>query len=103
MIETVFIIISVVLLLGLAIPQLLWLIDINKEVKIYTEKRRNKMAKHTLQHMASGGCIDSESFDTYEEMEAYIDNYILPEWQEGDYIVCDGERRECFDDYKKLR
>ena len=39
MLETVFIIISVVLLLGLAIPQLLWLIDINKEVKIYTEKK----------------------------------------------------------------
>ena len=56
------------------------------------------MAKHTLQHMASGGCIDSESFDTYEEMEAYIDNHILPIWHEGDYIVCDGERRECFDD-----
>ena len=39
MVETIFIIISVVLLLGLAIPQLLWLIDINKEVKIYTEKK----------------------------------------------------------------
>ena len=56
------------------------------------------MAKHTLQHMADGGILDSESFDTYEEMEEYIDTRILPIWHEGDYIVCDGERRECFDD-----
>jgi hypothetical protein len=33
MIETVFIIISVVLLLGLAIPQLLWIFDDNKKDK----------------------------------------------------------------------
>jgi len=61
------------------------------------------MAKHTLQHMASGGCIDSESFDTYEEMEAYIDCEILPIWEKGDYLICDNERRTIFDDLKTSR
>ena len=39
MIETIFIIVSVVLLVGLGLPQLLWIFDDNKEVKIYTEKK----------------------------------------------------------------
>ena len=58
---------------------------------------------HTLQHMASGGCIDSQSFNTYEEMEEYIDSEVLPVWEKGDYLVCDNVRRIIFDDYKKLR
>jgi len=39
MIETIFIIVSVVLLVGLGLPQLFWIIDDNKEVKIYTKKK----------------------------------------------------------------
>ena len=38
-----------------------------------------------------------------DEMENYIDKRIIPIWHKGDYIICDGERRECFDDYKRLR
>ena len=55
---------------------------------------------HTLQHMANGGCIDSQTFDTWDELETYIDTECLPVWRKGDYIICDGERRECFDDYR---
>ena len=58
---------------------------------------------HTLQHMASGGGIDSQSFNTYEEMEEYIDSEVLPVWEKGDYLVCDNVRRIILDDYKKLR
>jgi len=67
------------------------------------DKKKKKKAKHTLQHMASGGCIDSQSFNTYEEMEEYIDSEVLPVWEKGDYLVCDNVRRIIFDDYKKLR
>tara|TARA_R110000744_G_scaffold116456_1_gene217886 strand:+ start:276 stop:461 length:186 start_codon:yes stop_codon:yes gene_type:complete len=58
--------------------------------------------KYTLQHIASGNCImDEQQFNSEEEMEAYIDRECLPVWEEGDSIVCNGTRRECFDDYSK--
>ena len=38
MIETIYIIIGLLAFIFLALPQLFWIIDTNKEVKIYTEK-----------------------------------------------------------------
>lgn len=53
--------------------------------------------RHTLIHLNDSGCeIDSQSFKTWSEMEDYIDLAILPYWQEGDTLACDGEVRECF-------
>tara|TARA_Y100001951_G_C11206889_1_gene220567 strand:- start:448 stop:636 length:189 start_codon:yes stop_codon:yes gene_type:complete len=58
--------------------------------------------KYTLQHVASGNCIiDEKEFDTEDEMEAYIDSDCLPEWEKGDSIICNGLKRDCFDDYWK--
>jgi len=42
MAEIVFIIIGLLAFIFLAIPQLLWIIEDNKEIKIYTEREKNE-------------------------------------------------------------
>jgi hypothetical protein len=55
--------------------------------------------KHTLRHINASNCIiDEKEFNTEVEMEAYIDSDCLPLWENGDSIICNGSRRECFDD-----
>lgn len=55
---------------------------------------------HKLQHLNSSGCeIDSKTFDDEDSMEDYIDERVLPYWESGDRLVCDGSIRECFNDY----
>jgi len=57
--------------------------------------------KHTLQHINASNCIiDEKEFNTEVEMEAYIDSDCLPLWENGDSIICNGSRRECFNDYE---
>tara|TARA_Y100001951_G_C11046329_1_gene133124 strand:- start:47 stop:274 length:228 start_codon:yes stop_codon:yes gene_type:complete len=57
---------------------------------------------YTLQHLNSDNCvIDEKWFHTDENMEKYIDDEILPLWEQGDSIICNGSKRNCFDDYWK--
>jgi hypothetical protein len=57
---------------------------------------------HTLQHLNSdNSVIDEKWFHDEELMEKYIDDEILPLWEKGDSIICNGSRRDCFDDYWK--
>jgi len=70
-----------------------WIKDFNK--------KRNANAKHTLQYFnGGGGELDAKTFVKEEDMEDYIDKSILPFWEDGDYIVTDGSRREVFDNYE---
>ena len=58
------------------------------------------MKTYKLQHLASGNCIiDEQEFTNEEAMDNYIEMLILPLWAEGDSIICNGEKRECFNDY----
>jgi len=53
--------------------------------------------QHSLSHMNNLGCeIDAQTFRTELQMEDYIDLSVLPYWQEGDTLVCDGQVRESF-------
>jgi hypothetical protein len=57
---------------------------------------------HTLQHLNSSKCIiDEKWFYNDEDMEKYIDDEVLPLWEKGDSIICNGSKRDCFDDYWK--
>jgi len=54
--------------------------------------------KNTIQHLNASGCVlDFRIFETEGEMDNYILNFILPTWQEGDTIVCDGSAIATFD------
>ena len=58
------------------------------------------MENYKLQHLANGNSvIDEQLFNTEAEMETYIDEHILPNWEEGDSINCNGVRQIIFDDY----
>ena len=53
--------------------------------------------QHTLIHLNDSGCeIDNQTFKSWARLEQYIDDSVLPFWQDGDTIVCDGEVREVF-------
>ena len=56
---------------------------------------------HVLQHLNSSECeIDRQKFTTSGAMEKYIDDEVLPYWESGDRIICDGAVREVFNDYQ---
>ena len=58
------------------------------------------MKTYKLQQLASDNCVlDEKEFNTEEERENYIDDFILPNWEEGDSINFDGIRQLIFDCY----